>query len=84
MGDLVLAKSPLTKDDKVPIDKISPRWSGPYRIVSIDEQWYKLQSLEGIPIATTFTRGMLKKFFQRKQQKGIKGQVNSSKIQSIK
>lgn len=84
MGDLVLAKSPLTKDDKVPIDKISPRWSGPYRIVSIDEQWYKLQSLEGIPIATTYTRGMLKKFFQRKQQKSIKRPMNNSKVQNIK
>lgn len=84
VGDLVLAKSPLTKDDKVPIDKISPRWSGPYRIVSIDEQWYKLQSLEGIPIATTYTRGMLKKFFQRKQQKSIKRPMNNSKVQNIK
>lgn len=84
MGDLVLAKSPLTKDDKVPTDKISPRWSGPYRIVSINEQWYKLQCLEGIPISTTYTRGMLKKFFQRKQQKGIKRTMNTSKVQSIK
>lgn len=78
VGDLVLVKSPLIKDDKAPADKISPRWSGPYRIVLIKEQWYKLQSLEGVPIATTYTRGMLKKYFQRKQQKIIKRQINST------
>lgn len=66
VGDMVLTTNVNIKSKGIDQDKITPLWSGPYRIVSIKEQCYKLESLDKIPLLGTYTRGMLKKFHQRK------------------
>ena len=45
--------------------KLLPRWSPPRRIVSRDRNSYHIETLEGIPISSTFSSRRLRRFLPR-------------------
>jgi hypothetical protein len=45
--------------------KLLPRWSAPQRIVSRDRNSYRLETLEGVPMESTFSSRRLRRFMPR-------------------
>ena len=67
VGDLVLLYK--SKDDlsRALATKLADKWIGPYRVIKApeDSTFYKLEELDGVPLAGTFAGNRLKKFFRR-------------------
>jgi len=67
VGDLVLLYK--SKDDlsRALATKLLDKWIGPYRVIKApeDSTFYKLEELDGVPLAGTFAGNRLKKFFRR-------------------
>ncbi|EMG47321.1 hypothetical protein G210_2372 [Candida maltosa Xu316] len=66
-GDMVLLRSKIDKKVSPLKDKMAVRWSGPFRVVKIDFKIYRLESLDGIPMAGSFSRELLKKYHARNE-----------------
>src|SRR5271154_5254608 len=67
VGDLVLLHN--TKLQHSHSDKLEDKWRGPYRIREIPEgsTFYRLEELDGVPLAASFAGNRLKRFFTRRE-----------------
>ena len=65
VGDLVLLHRSQVRKRRA--TKLDDHWSGPYRIREIEPNstFYRLEELDGTPLAATFAGNRLKKFFTR-------------------
>jgi len=64
--------------------KLLPRWSPPRRIVTRDRNSYRLETLEGVPITSTFSSRRLRRFLPRpgtqlaEQQEAFEAQLRAA------
>jgi len=67
VSDLVLLYN--IQIERSRFQKLDDNWRGPYRIREGpgDSTYYRLEELDGVPLATSFAGNRLKKFFSRRQ-----------------
>jgi hypothetical protein len=67
VGDLVLLHRTGDTYSRVRAKKLDDRWFGPYRITEIPQNstFYRLEELDGTPLAATVAGNRLKRFFPR-------------------
>jgi hypothetical protein len=67
VGDLVLVEWTHLRNSRSRAAKLGDRWYGPYRIREVpqDSTFYRLEELDGVPLAESYAGNRLKKFFAR-------------------
>ena len=66
VGDLVLIWDRPYKNPMGPkMKKMQPKWSGPFKVKSMNDRTYKLEELNGIELSRSFTREMMKLYIKR-------------------
>ena len=78
VGDLVLLHNTILEHSHS--RKLDDKWRGPYRIREIppDSTFYRLEELDGTPLAATFAGNRLKRFYSRRELDADREEVSNT------